>query len=85
LEVLFGEGPDIGDDEPAAAHVGQVDLERCGVHGDQDVDHIAGGLDAGGAEIDLIGGDSEGGPGRRPAETPKVVPAGARISAGKSG
>ena len=65
-EVLLGKGARIGDDQPAAMHVGQVDLERRGIHGDQDVDHVAGSLDGAGAEIDLIGGDPEGGPGWRP-------------------
>ena len=59
-EVACPEFPLIGDDQPAGLQVGDVHLEGRRVHRDQHVRRIARGLDRGGAEIDLEGGDSEG-------------------------
>ena len=60
-QVSVAERAGIDDDQAAGAQILHVRLERRGVHRDQHVGFVAGGFDGGRAEIDLEGGDAEGG------------------------
>ena len=59
VEVALVEGGRIDDNRPAHLQVLQLHGERGGVHGDQDVDRVAGRHHVGAAELDLVGGDAE--------------------------
>jgi hypothetical protein len=64
-EVAHAELAFVGDDQPAGLQVVDIHLERRRVHGDEHIGRVAGGVDRGRTEIDLEGGDSEGGALRR--------------------
>ncbi len=83
-EVARGELALVGDDQPAFAQGLGIHLERRGVHRDQHIGLVPGGLDRGRSEIDLEGGDAKGRALRR-ANLRREVGEGREVVAGKRG
>ena len=65
LEIALLEGVLVDDEQAVVAQIAQVGDQRRGVHHHKHVERVTGGADLAGAEIDLEGGDPEGGADRR--------------------
>ena len=83
-EVAGAELAFVGDDQAAGLQIVDIRLERGRVHRDQHVGRVAGGLDRGGPEIDLEGGDAEGRALRR-ADLGREIGEGGEVVAGERG
>src|SRR5580765_2833444 len=57
-QVSFGEGVGIDDKDAVGLEVGQIHLEGCGVHGDENIDGIARRVDLIRREVQLVAADA---------------------------